>query len=98
MPFAREKLGLALSFRVLPTVSAINLGAGGSFSYQNSLGAQCRKFGRLRNGPPQMVFDNKYFGVRVREQLQLFKGRQFVVERNKHATAVANRIRRNQPL
>src|SRR5579864_2850559 len=45
-----------------------------------------------------MVFDDKYFGFRMREKLQMLRGSKFVIERHKHAAAIKNRKGRNQPL
>src|SRR6185437_12478935 len=53
---------------------------------------------RLRNCAPQMVFDNKRFGFRVREKLQMFRGSKFVIKRHENAAAMKNGVSRNQPL
>ena len=44
-----------------------------------------------------MIFHHEKLSLRMRQKLQLFISRQFVIERNQHAAAKENRISRNQP-
>ena len=45
-----------------------------------------------------MIFNDEELGLRVREKFQLLGGSQFAIDRDEHAAAEENRVRRNQPL
>src|SRR5260370_21603940 len=94
----RNESRLAGAAELLPTLRSGKIGAGWRFGDEDGLQLMFAKRGRLRKEPPDMELRDQDARLRVREQLQLFLGRELVIERNENAAAIKDRIRGNQPL
>jgi hypothetical protein len=57
----------------------------------------CKSFGAHNRAPDVKLHDEK-LRLAVCQQLQVFCGSEFVVQRHQHATAIKNRIGGDQPL
>jgi hypothetical protein len=82
-----HELRIALTAKFFPAICAMQIHAGRRLCHQHDLGCQFRKFRRLGNRAPQVVFDNQEPRLGMRQQLQMLRRRQFVIQRHKYSAA-----------
>ena len=92
-----DKLGIALPFKFFPSIGTAQVGSGWSFCDEHDLGGEFWEILRLRDGTPQVVFNDKEARLGMRQELEVLGCGQFVIQRDEHATAEEDRISRNQP-
>ena len=95
---ARPEFGRARPAKSLPAHAAREIGIWRRFGHEHRPQFVLAKRGRLRDGAPQRILDKQNLRFRVREQLKMFGGGEFVIERNENAAREKYGVRRNQPL
>src|SRR4029077_5022219 len=87
----------ASSAKILPPFRSVKFSAFRCFRREDHSRPQMVEAVRLRDGSPEMIFQHDNLSLRMCQELQLFIGSQFVIERNQHTAAKENCVSRNQP-
>ena len=75
-------VGSAVGAKIFPAMGAGEIGVWRRFGHEHCAGCEIFKLCGLADGAPEVVFDHQEFGCGMGEEVQLFGGGEFVIERH----------------